>query len=240
MFAEGHLVMVLHAPPMPDSRERETRLFWRSPDGSWCSTSKGSSIHSLKEHLRDFTQRADQLEHQLQSASGADNYFTLLQELTPLHRTSRNLHATLQQARDFVPDDRNIISLRDAASDLERSLELLHSDARHGLDYTIAKKTELQSQKTYEMSLSAHRLNILAAIFFPTTAISSIFGMNIKHGLESVPSTVLFWGLLILGFFVGLILAVAIAQRPSEKIEVMPTPDKRERKLRTMAMQAKA
>src|SRR4029077_1369179 len=105
--------------------------------------------------------------------------FRLLQKVAPLHRTARNLHATLQQAREFVPDDRDLIVARDTSGDIERSFELLHNDAKNGLDYTVALETELQSQRTYEMAVSAHRLNLLAALFFPIATLSAIFDMKL-------------------------------------------------------------
>ncbi len=214
MMAEGHLLLVLHEPPGLNDRERNARLFWRDPAGSWTSNLKGVNAQFLKKHLAEFGERIERLENQLQSASCADDYFKLLQAVAPLHRTSRNLHNTLQQARDMLPDDRDIIVARDAASDLERAFELLHMDAKNGLDFTVAHRSELQSQRTYEMAVSAHRLNLLAALFFPVTAISSVFGMNISHGLESCSGTWLFWGVLGVGFVTGLLLTLLIAQRP--------------------------
>jgi len=212
MFAEGHLLLVLHAPPDADQREREARLFWRNAEGAWASNSKGSGAQALKAHLKDYSSLVEKLESQLHSAACADDYFQLLQEVAPLHRASRNLHTTLQQARDLLADERTIIVARDMAGDIEREIELLHVDSKNGLDYTIAQKTELQSQRSYEMSVSAHRLNMLAAVFFPVTAISSIFGMNLKHGLEAFPH--IFWGILTMGFICGIFLAVIIAERP--------------------------
>jgi len=214
MSANGHLLLVLHEPPGPNDRERDARLIWRSPDGNWKWTSDGTTTHLLKKHIATFAVRVEQLESQLQSASCATDYFELLQAITPLHRTSRNLHATLQAARDMLADDREVIVARDAAGDLERAFELLHVDAKNGLDFTAAQKAELQSQRGYEMAMSAHRLNLLAALFFPVTAISSIFGMNFPSGLESIPGQWLFWGILGGGFLTGVLLTQVIAKKP--------------------------
>ncbi len=214
MSANGHLLLVLHEPPGPNDRDREARLVWRSPDGNWRWTSDGTSTNLLKRHILSFISRAEQLENQLQSASCAADYFELLQAITPLHRTSRNLHNTLQSARDMLPDDKDVIVARDSAGDLERAFELLYTDAKNGLDFTAAQKAELQSQRSYEMAMSAHRLNLLAALFFPVTAISSIFGMNFPSGLESLPGQWLFWGILGGGFLSGVLLTRVIAQKP--------------------------
>ena len=32
---EGHLILVLHAPPGADETGRRGRFFWRAPDGTW-------------------------------------------------------------------------------------------------------------------------------------------------------------------------------------------------------------
>ena len=107
---------------------------------------------------------------------GAQDYFLLLQALAPLHRTTRNLHLALQQARELAPDDRDLIAPRDQAADLERALDLLHGDARNGLDYTIAHQTEEQTRRTYDMAVAAYRLNLLAALFFPVSWVQAAQG----------------------------------------------------------------
>lgn len=215
MAANGHLLLVLHQPPGPNDRERDACLLWRSPEGVWQWTSDGTTTNLLKRHILSFASKVEQLENQLQSACCAADYFELLQAITPLHRTCRNLHTTLQTARDMVVDDKDVIVARDAAGDLERAFELLHNDAKNGLDFTAAQKAELQSQRSYEMAMSAHRLNLLAALFFPVTAISSIFGMNFSSGLESIPGQWLFWGILGGGLLTGILLTQVIAQKPA-------------------------
>lgn len=215
MFAEGHLLLVLHEPPSANNRTRSARILWRNPQGAWTSNTNISGAHLLKKHIAGFADKLDGLERQLQAASGADDYFKLLQAVAPLHRTSRNLHSTLQQARDMMPEDRDVIVARDAAGDVERAFELIHMDAKNGLDYTVAQRAELQSQRSYEMAVSAHRLNLLAALFFPITALSSVFGMNIANGLELFSTKVMFWGVLGFGFLIGLMLTMLIAKKPT-------------------------
>jgi len=218
MFSEGHLLLVLHEPPASNSKSRNARILWRNPEGGWAWTSNGSTTQLLKKHVAEFSERAERLEAHLQNASCAADYFNLLQAIAPLHRTSRNLHTTLQQARESVPDDREIIAARDAAGEIERAFELLHADAKNGLDFTAAEKAEIQSDKSYEMALSAHRLNVLAALFFPVTAISSIFGMNFHSGLETIPGSWMFWGVLGGGFLSGVLLMQLITNSPSATI----------------------
>ncbi|MBP9093918.1 hypothetical protein KBI23_23050 [bacterium] len=217
MNAEGHLLLVLHDPPNPNDQGRKAKLLWRTPDGAWACNTDGSVSNLLKKHVANFAERAEVLESKMQEASCADDYLFLLQAIAPLHRSSRNLHATLQQARDIIADDRAIIVARDSAADIERTFELLHLDAKNGLDYTVARKSELQSQQTYEMALSAHRLNVLAAIFFPITALSSIFAMNPALAPELLLHTPTFWTVIGAGSLCGLLLSRSIAQRPIDK-----------------------
>lgn len=221
MLAEGHLVIVLHEQVETSQKHREAQMFWRDPTGVWCSSSKGGGIQALRRHLSEFSERYEQLESQLQSAKCATDYFNLLQIIAPLQRMTRNMHATLQQARDMIPDDRDIIVVRDTAGDIERSFELLYIDAKNGLEYTVAHKTELQSQRGYEMASAAHRLNLLAAIFLPITALASIFGMNVPHCLDGCPSKVSFWAILAVGAVAGFILALLIGQK-TVPVEVPP------------------
>ncbi len=228
MTANGHLVLVLHQPPgQNSSRDRSARIVWRDPSGAWAWNSDGCTSQLLKKHVSEFAEHAENFENEIQAATCADDYFQILKSVSPLQRTSRNLHAALQQARDMIPDDREIIAARDAAGDVERAFELLYIDAKNGLDYTVAQKTEQQSQRSYEMAVSAHRLNVLASVFFPITALSSIFAMNYSLGPESVLNTSLFWGVIGFGSLSGLILSRTVQkQTPPLQIpnsNVMPS-----------------
>ena len=215
MAAEGHLLLVLHEPPAPGVPERTGRLFWRDQEGIWKGKPLSDGVQALKRHVAEFADRVDKLEAQWQSAASAAEYYALLRAIGPLHRTTRNLHVTLQQAREVVPEDRDLINLRDQVGEIERAMELLHSDARNGLDFTMAHQAEQQTQRTYDMSVAAYRLNLLAAIFFPVATLSAVFSMTLPHGLEGLATPAHFWGILALGLFFGLILARAIARKPA-------------------------
>lgn len=214
MAAEGHLLLVLHAPPKAGDDEREPRLFWRDEQGQWKSNSLGGGVQALKTHLAQFAEREDQLDGQLDTGHGAKDFFGVLQATAPLHRSARNLHSTLQQARELMPADRDLINLRDRAGEIERALELLHNDAKNALDFTVARESEEQSRRSYEMAVSSHRLNVLVAMFFPIATVSTIFGMNLPHGLDAVNNPLGFWGVLAGAFIAGMLLTAAIVQRP--------------------------
>jgi Mg2+ and Co2+ transporter CorA len=222
MFGDGHLLLVLHAPPQVGEDQRTGRLFWREADGSWKSNALGTGVAALKSHLAEFAARLDQLDDELQTAASSHDFYRLLQAIAPLHRTARNLHATLQQAREMLPADRELINVRDAAGELERTAELLHGDIKNGLEFIQANQSEEQTRRSYEMTVAAHRLNLLVAMFFPIATLSTIFGMNLTHGLEVYNTPAAFWGVLLAGFVCGLLLTGVVASRPPQ-----PAPAKR-------------
>ena len=219
MTADGHLLLVLHEPPVAGVPERTGRLFWRDADGHWKSKGQGEGPQALKRHVTEFAERVDEIERQWQNAVTSEDYYQLLQTIAPLHRTTRHLHATLQQAREMIPDDRDLINLRDQVGEIERALELLQGDVKNGLDFQVAQHAELQAERTYDMAVSAHRLNLLAATFFPvatlSTVYSAIFGLILAHGEQPWSTPELFWMILGSALVCGLVLAKYIAQQPA-------------------------
>jgi Mg2+ and Co2+ transporter CorA len=214
MTDEGHLLLVLHAPPSAGQDDREPRLFWRNAEGQWKSNSLGAGIQALKVHVEQFAEREDQLDGLLDTGSGARDYFAVLQAVAPLHRAARNLHSTLQQAREMMPAERDLINVRDRAGEIERALELVHVDAKNALDFTVARESEEQTQRSYDMAVASHRLNVLVAMFFPIATVSAVFGMNLPHGLEQYSTPIAFWGVLGASFVAGMLLTAASEQRP--------------------------
>lgn len=205
MAADGHLLIILHALPAENDFERQPRLFWRSPAGQWQSlASSHDGLQSLRRHVEEFARAIEQMEDELESATGADAFYKVILKIAPIHRTSRNLHAALQQARELV-DDRDLIIIRDRAGEVERAAELLHADAKVGLEYSVAKQEEAQTRASHAIAESGHRLNLLAAVFLPLTAISAALSMNLRSGLETLGSPWLYWlvlaGGLTLGFY---------------------------------------
>ncbi|MEC4804522.1 MAG: CorA family divalent cation transporter [Jaaginema sp. PMC 1079.18] len=204
MLAENHLLLVLHQAPQPGEVQRHSRFFWRNPEGEWQASGRSSGFAALRKHIQDYESATETLYQRYEEAQVAADYFQLLEDLMPLYRAAQNLRTTLQQAREGVKGDRDIIDLRDTAETIERSLELLQIDAKHALDYKIAQQAEAQSQLSLQSLKTAHRLNILAAVFFPLTAISCVFGMNIPNGFES-SSIWLFWLVFLGGISLGFV-----------------------------------
>jgi Mg2+ and Co2+ transporter CorA len=206
MIEEEHLLLILHKTPAPGATTaREAAFFWRDPDGDWKASNGKAGLGALKNHLAEYERAVDELDTQLDKAQDAAALFRVLEAAVPLHRAAKNQHAALQAAREALPTVREIIVLRDAASEIDRHSELLEIDARNAVDYRIARQGEEQNRLSLEMTRAGHRLNFLAALFLPLTAVASVFGMNLPSGLEQSP-TWLFWSVLGFGLLLGFIL----------------------------------
>jgi len=216
MFADGHLLLVLHAPPAPDERHRQGRFFWRSPEGTWKSSLLGDGVQALDKHLEQYLQELQKLENAEDRAQTADDYFPILQAIAPLHRAAGNMHNALQEARELVGEDRDLMVCRDHAYLIERSIELLQSDTKNGVDCLVARRAEEDAQNSRRMAAAAHRLNVMAAIFFPIATLATIFGMNLQSGLEEV-GPVLFWVVLFVGVLVGALVKESVVGGSREK-----------------------
>jgi len=216
MFAEDHLLLVLHKAPAEDARDRETVFFWRNPAGEWDMSGRGRGIRCLQDHIDEYAQIEQRLTKEYDKAVDSEDYFEILECLTPVLRAAKNLHDTMQSAREAVKSDREIIDLRDTCGEIQRTLELLCEDSKNALDYSIARKGEEQARFSQQAARAGHRLNILAAIFFPLTALSSLFGMNISSGLEQAPQSA-FWTVLMIGIMLGIFMCMWVLKAaPSE------------------------
>lgn len=207
---EGHLLLILHEVPDADAPERRPSLFWREPAGEWHSSGGGKPLTSLQELLRNYSDRLQKIEVTEDKASTASEYHRVLEEAAPVLRASRGLHRALQQAREQVKADRDLISFRDEAAGIERTAELLLQDAQFGLSFTAARQAEAQAASAQRSARFAHKLNILAALFLPLTAIASLFGMEIQSGIGNVPGN--FWMIAVTGIVLGVLLSLMLVR----------------------------
>ncbi|MBX3434727.1 MAG: hypothetical protein KF847_15520 [Pirellulales bacterium] len=217
MKAEGHLLLVLHAPPTADHELREGRFFWRNPQGKWAPAAMHHGQHALDELLDEYDRVLDELQEAFQKAEAARDYFNLFTRLNPLVRSLRHAHEALQSARESTPDDRQLIVLRDRAYAMVRAAELLQDDTKFALEFEQARREEEQAASAQRMAVSAHRLNVLVACFFPVATLAAIFGMNLRHGLEEVDETSGPWPLtaIVLGALAsGFLLSLFITRKP--------------------------
>ncbi|HEY8380012.1 MAG TPA: hypothetical protein VIK91_26160 [Nannocystis sp.] len=205
MAHAGHLLIIVHDVPDPVTPEKRTaKLFWRDPVGTWLCSAGGAGIGTLQAHVESFIEAAHRLEMQGDHAQSADDWFAVIQRAGPILRTTRNLHRTLQEAREAAKTDKGLITARDLAGDAERAFELIHSHAQEGLRYTSARQAEEQARGAQHMLEAAHRLNMIAAVFLPVTAMATLFSMKFPNGLEGLPAPWTFWTILTLSFSFGL------------------------------------
>jgi hypothetical protein len=204
MLADGHLLLVLHRPPQGNDPERSGRALWRKPDGSWQSSDLGPGPPALARHLGEFADLIERYDRQEDEAVSVSEYFAVLENMSPLARAVRNLHLALQDAREKMPDDRDLINARDRAYELERSADLLLADVRHALEFAVVKKSEEQAAASHQMAVSSHRLNTLVAFFFPIATLTAVFGTNLTQPLEQfLPPPYAFFAVLAAGLVLG-------------------------------------
>ena len=214
MIHDGHLVLVTHAVPITGDVVRKAALFWRNPEGAWRAAGEAKgSFSALVELVESYRTRVLTLESDLERAKSANDYFTILNGVAPFLRAARNLHKTLQEARDKITTDAALIALRDTAYDVERTAEIVSTDARSGLDFVIAKQAEAQSALSDHIVRSSHKLNLVVALFLPITALGSMLGMNLVHGFEKTAEPWLYWGAVVFSFIVGFALRAAINRK---------------------------
>lgn len=212
---DGHLLLVLHKPPGADDSGREGVLFWRTPAGEWLWNRGGAGPGALKRHVQTYSEIETKLTDDYEKAADTKTLFDLVEALTPLTRAARNMHQALQAARDAIQNDPFLIEMRDLGYEVERNFDLLFEDVRNAIQYRTAREAEEQARLSKEALRASHRLNTLAALFFPLTAVASIFGMQLAHGLnERDPS--LFWIIFAVSVGLGLGMKNWVLRSPKE------------------------
>ncbi len=217
MVADGHLLLVLHAPPQPNENQRHGRFFWREPTGQWTSTEGVSGIEGLNRHLNEYEEVISRLDRLEEQATTSTEYFAILEQLSPVQRAVTNMHKVLQSAREKCPEIRELIDLRDRAYEIQRTAELLLLEVKNALDVLVAKRSEQQSISSHQMSIASHRLNILAAFFFPLATLMAIFGANLRHGWEDAWPPIPLLVVLACGLAMGGILTIFVTRRTGSK-----------------------
>ena len=213
MVADGHLLLVLHAPPKPNENVRHGRLFWRDSEGQWSSNGLGAGAQALNRHLQEYQEWISNLDQLEEKATTSSEYMAILEQLSPVHRSATNLHNVLQEARKECPELRELINLRDRAYEVERTAELLLAEVRNALDVIVAKRAEEHAASSHQMSIASHRLNVLAAFFFPIATLMAIFGANLRHGLEDAWPPIPMLVVIGIGLFMGGILSVFVTRK---------------------------
>ena len=217
MQADGHLLLILHAPPHPNDDCRQGRFFWRQPDGKWSAAGGHAGPTALDALLDEYKAEIEKIEETDENAKSAQDYFEIMDRITPLVRAIGHVHTTLSEARKAFPEDRRLIVARDRAYRLHRQIEILHANVSSGLDVAIALRAEQQAESSRQMAIAAHRLNLLVAFFFPVATLLAIFSSNLNSDFVEWYDSHVPWpllGILLAGLLLGAILTALLVRTP--------------------------
>jgi hypothetical protein len=217
MLADGHLLLVLHRPPLPDEEQREARFFWRQPDGNWTSSVHGDGAGALAKHLDEFHEVVHKFDQLEEAAHSAPEYFAVINGLAPSLRAARNLHSALQEARKLVPNDRDLLNHRDYAYEIERNADILYSDAKNSLDFLVAQRAEQHAESSHHMAVAANRLNSLAALFLPLATLASLIDVDPGNLEAHIKQPMTIGVTTLAGLVLGWILLIAVSVGAREK-----------------------
>ncbi|MBX7193638.1 MAG: CorA family divalent cation transporter [Sandaracinaceae bacterium] len=203
---QGHQLMVLHQLPKAHARDRLPAVFWRSPEGAWRCFPGRDNASTLRDHVEALAKVLEELDDKVESAKSATEFLDVIRLARPLQRYTRNMHAVIAQLRDALPDDADVLAARDRAYELERLAENICDDAENGMQHTIAQHSEEQAALSERIAKETHRLNLLAAVAMPITALGSLLGMNVHNGLEELPPFFTFWPVVAVSVIVGFLI----------------------------------
>jgi hypothetical protein len=213
MAIPNQLLIVAHQVPEHDEVSRRGQLFWLDSSGEWRASNGDPGKVALQMHLDRYSKRIDHFEVIEAKAQKADDYLPILDGIVPLVRSTKNLLSTLEEARKEFPKDRSIIDHRDRAYELSRQAELLYEDAKNSMEVAMIRRADEQTMATHQMTVASHRLNLLAAIFFPLATMGSVFGTTLTDNWSWSKSISGFACFLAAGIALGLIL-VGFVSRP--------------------------
>ena len=167
--------------------------------------SLGGGLAALDAHLETYRRNILAQDAAVEAATTPRQYFDVMKHVNPLHRSTRNLMAVMQEAREVRPEERRLINFRDRAAELERAIDLVANDAKSGMDFALAENTEEQSRFAHVANIEARRLNRIVSFFFPLATLVAVFGMSPPVEVVKMPG---FWLVIIAGILAGLVIQV--------------------------------
>ncbi|AKF04890.1 CorA family divalent cation transporter [Sandaracinus amylolyticus] len=212
MTHEGHVLLLLHQVPRDADPDRHAVVFWRDVEGEWRCAPGRDDIVTLQTHVESYAKYVDELEEQLAKACRAEDYLAVVRAARPVQRAARHMYQALAQLRETLPEDDRVLPIRDLAYEVERAVELLVEEAEGEMQFMVAKRAEEQARLSERISVQTHRLNMIAALFLPITALGAILGMNLENGLEHLPEPVTFWSIVAGAFLVGFLIRAQVAR----------------------------
>lgn len=154
--------------------------------------------------------RITELDAALELAEGPVAIHDVIDEAAPAARAGRHVQQVLSELRKALPDDLEILAIRDLAVEVERAGDLLMQDAKSSLDFMIAKSAASQATEAMKAANEAKKLNRLAAFFFPLMTIAAVFGMNKP---SEILENSMIWVVVAVGLFLGSIVC-SMLKRP--------------------------
>lgn len=207
LIAEGDsLLIVAHEPPLADEESRRGVLFWLDGRGEWRASNGEPGAVAISNLLDRYSHKLDEFDAVESKATRADDYLHLLDGLAPLVRASRNFSEVMDEVRRARPDNRKLIDQRDRAYEISRRSDLMYNDAKNALDVSVVRRAEEQATAAHRMATSSHRLNMLAAAFFPIATLGSVLGTTLTDEWSWARSALPFILYLMVGTLAGIAL----------------------------------
>jgi hypothetical protein len=217
MIAGKNHLIVAHYVPEHDEVGRRGILFWRDSSGEWRASNGDPGKVALMQHLDRYAKRIEDFDQMESKADSADDYLPILEGLAPIVRSTRNLLDVLEEARKAITEDRSLIDHRDRAYDLSRTADLLYEDAKNSMDVAMVRKADEQAQASHQMALASHRLNLLAAMFFPFATLGAIFGTTLTDNWSWSQTPIPFLLYIAAGIFIGIFLTTFVVKPPKRR-----------------------
>lgn len=215
MSEEGQFLVVMHEIPTREAKGlRKPALFWVNDVEEWKSMPRSGGKAALKLHVQDYLDKARELDRQLDKMQdeSAEEIHDVIDSATPLLRAVRNMGVVMKDLRNALPNDRDILTIRDMSVEAERATDLLLADAKSSLDFIIAKNASRQAKEAQKTAYEAQKLNRLAALFFPLVTLASLFGMNEPREVLGFPG--IFW-VMAIGLILGGVLWSVLGKKSS-------------------------
>ena len=206
MSHEGHHLLLLHQVPKDAEPDRHAVVFWRTPEGDWRCAPGRDDISTLQAHVEAYGDYLEALDARLEKSSHAEDFLGVLQAARPVQRAARHMQLAIAQLKDAVPTDEALLPIRDRAYEIERTADQLVDEANGEMQLLMARRAEEQARLSERIAVETHRLNMLAAVFLPVTALGAILGMNLENGLEHLPEPVTFWSIVAGAFLLGFVI----------------------------------
>jgi len=95
-------MLVLHRVPELNSDRGDTVYFWRNGDQEWHFSERGGGFATLENVVQQYEDRIVELEESLATAKDSRARFQVLDEITPMFRSVRNLADALHKAWELT------------------------------------------------------------------------------------------------------------------------------------------